>query len=53
MMDDFIMVFLVNLVPIICAISAGVLAYNQIEGWGVFLFVAAITISTPTFNGPN
>ncbi|EFO7518597.1 hypothetical protein RLV03_000385 [Salmonella enterica subsp. enterica serovar Benin] len=28
--------------PIICAIFAGILAFNGKDGWGWFLFVAAL-----------
>ena len=33
---------LVNIPTIICVATSGILAYNNIEGWGWFLFAALV-----------
>jgi hypothetical protein len=38
-----------NLFSIICALAAVYMAVNHIVGWGWFLFVAVITISSFNF----
>ncbi len=48
-MNDLLMVLAVNSVPIACAIFAGVMEYNENEGWGAFLLIALLTIQIPSF----
>lgn len=40
------MVIATNLVSIVCVAAATFMAYKQVPGWGWFLFVGAIAITT-------
>lgn len=48
-MEDLLMVLATNAVPIVCATSAGILAYKEREGWGFFLLIALLTLQIPVF----
>jgi len=38
-MKDILLIVALNIVAIVCLAAAGVLAYEQLDGWGWFLFV--------------
>ena len=39
-----LILFIANLVALATAVSAAVLAYNGVGGWGWFLFVSVLTV---------
>lgn len=39
-------IMLYNLVSTSCAVTAGILAYHELDGWGWFLFVSVCTYTT-------
>lgn len=50
-MKTILLLFVHNILAILCAIAAGILAYNGIEGWGWFLVVAVLTCATNVNTG--
>lgn len=50
-MKDIARSISINLVPIVCVIAALVIACTGKDGWGWFLFIAFMCVST--FKGTN
>ena len=42
--------YVFTILSIILGLTAGILAYNQIDGWGWFLFGAIVTFVYPSKN---
>ncbi|WP_158674504.1 hypothetical protein [Trabulsiella odontotermitis] len=50
-MKDIAILALVVLVPVTCVIMAGILAWQDKEGWGWFLFVAVLLAGSISIKG--